>query len=291
MKKYIDIKKIIYDENPKLYHQFKKNPLPIFPFLSFVLREKKINQSFNKFSGRNLEAIYPFLKDELKLTWKIHGKDNIDRKRRYIFVANHSHGSVDGLLFVAAVNHFFSEVKILVNRILLKLEKIKGIFLPIGVFSSPMRHQHGELIAYLKSYHPLLIFPAGVVSRKNWGKRKKENLLVERKWKKSFLDFAITYKRDIVPTFIDIQNSFWFYGLAYLRALLKIKTNLEMFLLPSELYQFKNKHVNIYFSMPISYREIKVQLKHHSKEWLAEDFQQFIMGRFKTKLFEKNKKK
>src|SRR5690606_25269384 len=76
------------------------------------------------------------------------------------------------------------------------------------------------------SDNALLVFPAGLVSRKISGE------ITDLEWKKSFITKSKKYKKDVVPVYIEGRNSDFFYNLARLRQKLKIKVNIEMLYLP-----------------------------------------------------------
>ena len=66
-------------------------------------------------------------------------------------------------------------------------------------------------------------------------------------WKKSFIQKAVQYKRDIVPVYFDGKNSNFFYNLARIRKALGIKMNYEMIYLPDEMFRSKHKTFRIHF--------------------------------------------
>ena len=91
----------------------------------------------------------------------------------------------------------------------------------------------------------IITFPAGLCSRKIGGK------IQDLEWKKSFIQKAVQYKRDIVPVYFDGKNSNFFYNLARIRKALGIKMNYEMIYLPDEMFRSKHKTFRIYFGKPI----------------------------------------
>jgi putative hemolysin len=105
----------------------------------------------------------------------------------------------------------------------------------------------------------VLIFPAGLVSRKQKG------LVRDLSWKKSFVTQAIDHKRLVVPTFIEGANSKFFYNFAQLRKRVGIRANIEMLFLPDEMFRANKKTIRIHFGKPFSY-QVFDQSKSH-KEW------------------------
>jgi putative hemolysin len=98
-----------------------------------------------------------------------------------------------------------------------------------------------EIDHVYKSDQVLLVFPAGLVSRKQEGRIK------DLEWKKSFITQAKKYKRPIVPVFIDGRNSKFFYSLANIRKKLGIEANIEMFYLADEMFKQKGRTITITF--------------------------------------------
>jgi len=77
---------------------------------------------------------------------------------------------------------------------------------------------------------------------------------VDLEWKKSFIQKAIAYHRDVVPVFFEGNNSASFYRLANLRKRLRLKTNLEMLFLPNELFRSSHATFRIFFGRPIPWQ-------------------------------------
>jgi len=65
----------------------------------------------------------------------------------------------------------------------------------------------------------ILYFPAGLCSRKRNG------VIRDLQWHKSFITKSIQHKRDVVPSFFSGRNSNFFYNLANIRKITGIKAN------------------------------------------------------------------
>ncbi|MDF1546550.1 MAG: glycerol acyltransferase, partial [Bacteroidales bacterium] len=74
---------------------------------------------------------------------------------------------------------------------------------------------------------------------------------------------AISEKRDIVPVFFHGRNSRLFYAVHSIRRFLKIKANIELILLPSEMFKKKNKIVKVSIGKPISYTQLNKDTSHN----------------------------
>ena len=94
------------------------------------------------------------------------------------------------------------------------------------------------------------------------------------------MQFAIKYQKNIVPVFIDMKNSNWFYLLADWRKKLRIKANLEMFFLFQEsIVKQKNQRIPIYFGKTIPYTLLTE--KYTSTEW-ADKIRNHVHSNFES---------
>ncbi len=90
-----------------------------------------------------------------------------------------------------------------------------------------------------QSNMPITHFPAGAVSRITAGK------VQDDVWKKSFVKKAKQHKRDIVPFYIHGKNSNLFYSVYRIRKWFGISQNIELVLLPGEMFKKRNKIIKI----------------------------------------------
>jgi len=185
--------------------------------------------------------------------------ENIPLDNRYIFAANHPLGGLDGMAFLTEVGKRFPKVLFPVNDILLNLTNLKSLFVPINKHGAQGREAARLLEEAYASDNQILMFPAGLVSRKIDGK------ITDLEWKRNFVKKAIQHKRDIVPVYISGQNSNFFYNLANFRKRIGIKLNIEMLFLPNELHKSVTKEITIKFGQPIKWEELNNGLK--PQEW------------------------
>ena len=99
---------------------------------------------------------------------------------------------------------------------------------------------------------------------------------MDLEWKKHFVTKAIQYKRDVIPVFVSGRNTNRFYRVAKIRKFLRIKWNLEMFLLPDETMRHRNTHVHIFFGQPIPHTIFNRSKTHQQwAEWVKDKVYQF----------------
>ncbi|WP_430813040.1 1-acyl-sn-glycerol-3-phosphate acyltransferase [Carboxylicivirga sp. RSCT41] len=255
--KFIDIDKVFHDKNPKLKRFIPK-------FLINYLKRITHQEEINEFIA-NKKTIYGIEYAEAIVAnfgsrYEIKGEENIPKDGRFVFVANHPLGGMDGMVFVAAVGRYFQNLKFPVNDILMNLTNLRDIFLPINKHGGHSRTAARAIEDAYASNSQILMFPAGLVSRKG-----KNDIIKDLEWKPSFIKKAIAHNRDIIPVHISGRNSKRFYNLANWRKKLGIKANIEMLYLVDELYLQRNKTITITFGKPIKISDVKNTMK--AKDW------------------------
>ncbi len=262
----INIKELFQEKNPALA---KVMPGFVFNYISRILH---LN-FFNDFMKRNghLKGI-PFINQaivEFNIKEQINGFENIPESGRFIFASNHPLGGFDGFLLMKCVDKRLGKLKFLTNDILLGFSSLRPMFIPINKHGGNTREAAVILNTTYNSDEQILIFPAGLASRKIKGK------IVDLEWKKHFIAKAVRYQRDIIPVFIGGRNSNRFYRLANIRKFLRVKWNIEMFLLPDELMKHRNSEVPIYFGKPIPYQTFDKSKTHQEwADWVKEQVYQ-----------------
>lgn len=256
----VDLKDIIRQKNPKLYRK-----LPNFVIWMFrrLVHERDVNHILAQFSNLPSVEFTTAMLDELKIKREAIGLDDLAEDRKYIFASNHPLGGLDGLALVEVIDNRWKGAAVLANDILMNLSPLRDIFLPINKHGRQTVEYAKLVNSHLESGKPLIYFPAGLCSRKIKGE------ITDLVWKRNFILKAIEYKRDIVPVYVAERNSQLFYNVGLLRSKLNIKANLEMLLLPRELFRKSKKKggVKMIFGTPISYKELSTT---HSQEYWSE---------------------
>jgi 1-acyl-sn-glycerol-3-phosphate acyltransferase len=241
----IDIREVVSGKNPKMA---RKIPGFIYNWLSGILHLKELNE-FLKRHG-NLKGV-EFVNEALKffnIKYELIGTENVPRSGKFIFVGNHPLGGLDGSIIMKFMNENLGSSRSISNDFLMEVTPLKDWFVPINKVGSQSRESIDRLDQLYTSRDQILIFPAGLCSRKIRGK------IMDLKWQKHFIQKAVQYKIDIIPFFFEGKNSNFFYNLAKIRKFLRIKLNIEMMFLVDEMFKHKNKTFKIYFGKPISYK-------------------------------------
>jgi len=257
---FIDIKKIVRSQNNIIVRNL---PNCLINYIKKSFHQDEINEIL-----RNNQFNYgvDFVKgcvSHLNLTIKSYNEHLLPTKGKFIFAGNHPLGGVDFAVVLQKISERFSNIKIIANEMFLQVENTKELFLPVSIVKNNKKEKTDAIENHLSDNEgQMLIFPAGKVARKVKGK------LDDGFWHRSFIRNAVEHKRDIIPFFIGGQNSKKFYRLAKFRKMLKIKANLELFLLPGEVFKQKNALIPIIYGSPIPYSTFNDSKTH--LEWAQE---------------------
>lgn len=239
--KFIDIEKILKEKAFKLY---KKLPRFAINWLKKKLHEEDINRTMIE------------LKDDTGLDFNRKGLEKLGAKVESInshfvpktgsivIVSNHPLGGLDGMALIKAVGDIRPDIHFLVNDVLKNIKNYGDIYVAVNKLGATSAKYLRVIEEIFRSESALLLFPAGLVSRKQNG------LVRDLEWKKSYVTQAIDHKRMIQPVFIEGENSKFFYNFALWRKRLGIKANIEMLFLPDEMFKARKETIKIHFSKP-----------------------------------------
>ncbi|HRT33238.1 MAG TPA: 1-acyl-sn-glycerol-3-phosphate acyltransferase [Bacteroidales bacterium] len=244
----VDVRSVIKSKNPDLLRYI---PGFIINWVERLICQDEINNILDKYG--NLKGV-PFATAtlrELNATYSVSGIDKIANKGRYIIVSNHPLGGFDGIILMDIFgNYFDNKIRFVVNDLLSAVEPLKPIFLPVNKFGKQSVEIAEKIHQEYASDNQIITFPAGLCSRLINGR------IIDLEWKKSFVNQAIKYKRDIIPIYFDGKNSNFFYRFANIRKKLGIKFNYELILLPREMFKQRGGKFNIYIGDPIHCEEL-----------------------------------
>ena len=185
------------------------------------------------------------------MTLKIEGKDNLpspDDKRLYTFVSNHPLGGEDGVALGAIIGrHYDGRFRYLVNDLLMNLPGLAPLCIPINKTGKQNRNFPAMVEAGFRSDNHMLMFPAGLCSRRHNG------VIEDIRWSKTFISKSVEYQRDIVPIHFSGQNSNFFYRLANFSDRY-LPFNLAMLFLVDEMYKNVHKTFEIRIGKPIPWQ-------------------------------------
>lgn len=198
----------------------------------------------------------PWIKDCLEfcdIKLKVEGLENLPDDsdgRRFTFVSNHPLGGPDGLaLGLIMGEHYNGRIKYLVNDLLMNLSGLAPLFVGINKTGKLSRDFPRMVEAVFNSDNHVIMFPAGICSRKING------VIQDLDWKKTFVTKSVETHRDIIPIHFGGRNSDFFYRLANITKALGIKFNIAMLYLVDELYKNQHKEFVIKIGKPIPYEK------------------------------------
>ena len=255
----IYIEQVFKSKNPRVARMI---PGSIYSFLKRLIHQDSINEFIERYGDRKGLDFADGMMEYLQISYDIVGEENLPSPDgRYIFVSNHPLGGPDGVILISFLGKHYPHLKFPVNDILLNLKNLNNIFLPINKHGSLAKEAVTAIEEAYASDCQIIMFPAGMVSRKIKG------VIQDLEWQKSFVAKARQHHRDIIPIFISGQNSHFFYNLANFRKKIHIKSNLEMLCLPDETFKKKGQHFTIHIGRPIPWQRLDKSKK--PTEWAA----------------------
>lgn len=254
----LDVENIIKSKTPKWG---KRIPRFIFKTIERLVCQDRLNHLLkSRYHSKGCDFAKDML-DDMGVKVIMHGEENIPADGKFIFASNHPLGGLDGMALVHLFGEKFNrKVRFIVNDILMNVKPLATVFVPINKHGNQGQDNINILNKTFESDNQVLIFPAGLCSR-----RQEKGAIKDLEWKKTVITKAIEHKRDIVPVYFDGKNSDFFYNLAYYRKKFGIKANIEMILLPKEMFKNNNKTFNVYVGKPIPWQTFDKSRSH--KAW------------------------
>ncbi len=255
MIKKIDLDEVIASKNPKLA---KKLPRFIKNYLKRILHIAEINIFLEEHSEKEGLDFANAVIDFLDLKLNVVGEENFIDVERPLFISNHPLGGLDGIAILTLIGKHYDNIKLMVNDFLMAITSLNTMFVPVNKHGSSREYKE-DIDKSASSDSPLIIFPAGVCSRKlPYG-------IYDLEWNKSFIKMARNNARTIVPIYVAGRNSRFFYNLSNLRKRLCIKGNIEMLYLVDEMVKQRHLTMNIVVGKPIKHTVFTS--KHDDWEW------------------------
>lgn len=250
-----DIEKTIDIENilkSKMGTKAKFVPRFLVSWLKRIIHEDQVNQFLwehrNQYGVEWLEECVRYLKMNIKLE----GVENLPDKndgKLYTFVSNHPLGGQDGVALGAIIGkHYDGKFRYLVNDLLLNLPGLKPVCIGINKTGKQSRDFPRMVEAGFQSDNHMLMFPAGLNSRK-----RDDGSIHDIPWTKTFITKSVEYHRDVVPIHFSGKNSKRFYRIAKFSDKF-LPFNLAMIFLVDEMYKNIGKDFRVAFGKPIPWQ-------------------------------------
>ncbi len=242
----IDIDKILREKAPK---QSKYIPRFVVSYLKRIIHQDEVNgflsANDDKYGVEFVRAGLEFLDTKLD----VKGEENLPDGGLYTFVSNHPLGGQDGLaLGYILGRRYDGKVKYLVNDLLMNLRGLAPLCIPINKTGKQAKDLPRLVEAGFASSDQLIMFPAGLCSRR------KKGVIKDLEWKKTFIVKSVAAHRDVVPIHFEGRNSNFFYNLANVCQALGIKFNIAMLYLADEMFKNRHKTFHITIGKPIPWQ-------------------------------------
>ncbi len=258
--KTIDIDRIL---RSKMGGKARWVPRPLVNWLRRIAHQDMVNEFLwenrDKVGTEWLEACV----DYLKMTLHVDGMENLPPKddgKLYTIVSNHPLGGIDGVALGAIIGrHFDSKFRYLVNDILLNLPGLAPLCIPINKTGKQSRSFPQMVRDGFESDNHMMMFPAGICSR-----RQKDGEIRDNAWTKTFVQKSVEYQRDVIPIHFSGKNSNFFYRLAAFSDRF-LNFNLAMLFLVDEMYKNVGNTFDVKIGKPIPWQTFNK--KKSAVEW------------------------
>lgn len=244
----VDVDKILASKAGK---KAKYVPGFLVSYLKKIVHQEEINEYLISVKEKRgvpfLEATLEYLDTKIE----VEGLENLpDDGRLCTFVSNHPLGGQDGISLGCILGkHYDGRIKYLVNDLLMNLYGLAPLCVPINKTGSQARDFPQMVEAAFRSDDHIIMFPAGLCSR-----RQPDGSICDLEWKKTFVVKSVQTQRDIVPIYFEGRNSDFFYSLANWCKRLGVKINIAMLYLADEMYKNRHKTFRVVIGKPISWQ-------------------------------------
>ena len=245
-KKTVDVEQVLKN---KMGAKAKWVPGFAVRWLKHIIHEDWINQFL--WESRDLKGT-PWLEACIKyvdMRVEVKGLENLppkDNGKLYTFVSNHPLGGIDGVTLGSIIGRQYDDhFRYLVNDLLMNLPGLAPLCIPINKTGSQSRNFPAMVEAGFSSDNHIMMFPAGLCSRKQNG------VIRDLPWRKTFVSKSVQTHRDIIPIHFGGQNSEFFYRLANICKRLGLKFNVAMLFLVDEMYKNRGKTFPVVIGKPI----------------------------------------
>ena len=181
----------------------------------------------------------------------------------FITISNHPYGSIDGVILADFFGHRCASYKIMVNKILSRVESLASSFIsvtPTGVERTAATKESimgvRRALGQLRSGGGLGLFPSGAVSDLSL----REGCVRDRPWQPAIISLIAKAKVPIMPVRFFDRNSSFYYALGL------IDWRVRLLRLPAEVFNKAGRPVRIGLAPLISVEEQQRYLATHTIE-------------------------
>lgn len=246
----IDVDAVLRARLPRHYRWI---PRPLIRMVERTICQDQLNDLLRRNAGRRGAEFCAGVLSDLDISYSIRHGERLPADPRVIIACNHPLGGLDGLILIDYfTRHYGRPVRFLVNDILMAVDPLSDVFMPINKHGRQSRSDASTIDTVLASDTPVIIFPAGLCSRKGKG-----GVVADLEWQKMFVNKAIASRRPVIPIRFSGENSKFFYNFAKWRKRLGIRLNIEMIRLPKEMLRAAGRSYTITIGHPIAWETLR----------------------------------
>ena len=190
----------------------------------------------------------------------------------FITISNHPYGSIDGIILADLFGHRCPNYKIMVNKVLERVESLDSSFIPVtptGVQRTAATAESvmgvRRALMQLRSGGGLGLFPSGAVSDFSL----RDGCVRDRPWQPAIISLIIKAGVPIMPVRFFDRNSTFYYALGL------IDWRVRLLRLPAEVFNKTDRPVRIGLAPLISVEEQQEYLATHT----IEEFGAWLRGK------------
>jgi len=240
MARIFDLERLFCERAPAITRRL---PPGSFHVLRALLHERRINRALSQLHGRDAAALSEGVLRRLGIRVEVEGLEHLRRNPRLVVAANHPTGGVEGFVLMATLLRATGSLRLPANEVLAEVPALRPHVVGLDRYRGNAG-AGGPFAAAFEGDETVLVFPSGLTARMR-GKH-----LREYPWLKSFVTHARRSNRQICPVWVSGRNTRRFYAIHKVRRLLGIGLNLEMLLLPDELFHRRGECVQVRIGPP-----------------------------------------
>lgn len=234
-------------------------------WLKRIVHQDEINEFMEQVGDMQGVPWLDAVMDYLDISLDVKGMGNLpddSQGKRFTFVSNHPLGGPDGIALGQILGHRYDgRIRYLVNDLLMNLHGLAPLCVPINKTGKQSRDFPRLVEAAFGSDNHIIMFPAGLCSRREKG------VIHDLPWNKTFITKSVETQRDVVPVFFEGRNSDRFYRWASFGKRLGLKFNIAMLFLADETFRHRHKTFKVIIGKPIPWQTFDRSKK--PAEWAA----------------------
>jgi putative hemolysin len=217
-----------------------------------IFKFKKLNKVYSETHDKDPIELVNSLIEHLDISFEIPEEDlkNIPSTGSFITVSNHPYRGIDSIILFKVIYERRRDFKIMANHLLQNIEPLRNIIIPVNTFENTRDAKSSfsgikEAFTHVREGHCTGIFPAGEDS----GLLEVSKVILDKEWLTPAVKFLKNAGVPVIPFYFHGTNSRWEHILE------RINPILRSAILPSELFDKKNRVIKIRIGTPITVKE------------------------------------